>query len=45
MSSPIMPGAEIFVIIVCILAGVLAGIVNIDVMKTLFKSEKKSEQE
>lgn len=40
-----MPGAEIFVLIVCIIAGVVAGIVNIDVMKTLFKSGKKSDQE
>ncbi|MCH7412147.1 hypothetical protein MM213_01525 [Belliella sp. R4-6] len=40
-NSPIAPGAQLFLLIVCILIGLGAGISAVDVRSTLFK--KKSE--
>lgn len=41
-SSPIMPGAQLFVLIVCILIGLGAGLSAIDARST-FSKKKKTE--
>ncbi|ERM81822.1 hypothetical protein P872_07835 [Rhodonellum psychrophilum GCM71 = DSM 17998] len=38
-NSPIAPGAQLFLLIVCILIGVGAGLSAMDARKSLFKKE------
>jgi len=38
--SPLQGGAQTFLIIVCVLAGLTAGLINIDVKKTFSKKKK-----
>ncbi|GGZ14896.1 hypothetical protein GCM10007049_03630 [Echinicola pacifica] len=40
-NSPLGSGAQLFILIVCILIGLGAGISAIDVRKSLFKGNKK----
>ncbi|MCH7402056.1 hypothetical protein ACFOUP_15405 [Belliella kenyensis] len=42
-NSPIAPGAQAFLLIVCILIGLGAGITAIDVRSTLFKKSNKED--
>ncbi|MDP2040731.1 MAG: hypothetical protein Q8K16_06085 [Algoriphagus sp.] len=39
-SSPIMPGAQLFILIVCILIGLGAGLSAMDVRSTFSKKKK-----
>jgi len=41
-NSPLGSGAQIFLLIVCILIGLGAGISSMDARNTLFKGEKKN---
>lgn len=40
-SSPIASGAQLFLLIVCILIGLGAGLSTIDIRNTLFKSKEE----
>ena len=44
MNSPLQPGAEMFIIIVCIIAGLVAGFVNVDLLNIFGKSSKEDKK-
>lgn len=39
-TSPLAGGAQTFLIIVCVLAGLTTGLINIDIKKTFTKKKK-----
>ncbi|MGF1638525.1 MAG: hypothetical protein ACFCUU_15720 [Cyclobacteriaceae bacterium] len=44
MNSPLQPGAEMFIIVVCIIAGLVAGFVNVDLLNIFGKSSKEDKK-